>query len=108
MKNLKTFEQLNESELTSFKVALEDYCKEREEDSQIHQRALELLDEMEAKKNDKLSEWLTKGKTLLLQKLLRETTYKGNAGDNSKETLRDFNAFALLDTVSHNKNNKLL
>ena len=104
MKYIKLFEELNnlETELSKYKSTFEDYCKERKADKTIHDRALELLDEIQSKTNheikDKFYAWLTKEKTLTLQELLRHTTYKGNG--NTPEQLRDFNAFALLDTVS--------
>jgi len=126
MKKIHTFDQFNEHlqldgytsspnlpratemELLSFKKALKNYSDERKENKEVHDRALELLDEVYSKQEmrEELYFWLLNGKTLKLQELLRKTTYKGNG--NSPEQLRDFNAFALLDTVrgyySENRN----
>lgn len=105
MKHLKNFAQLNESEnaLEQYKVTLNRYCDGdnatgRPEQSDVRKRAFDLLDEIQEKDSDGLNSWINQGSTTELQALLRQTTYKGNG--NSKEELRDFNAFALLDTVS--------
>jgi hypothetical protein len=91
-----------ETELVKYKSTFEDYCKEKKEDEIVHDRALELLDEIQSNTKpeirNKFYAWLTTEKTLTLQELLRATTYNGNG--NSPKQLRDFNAFALLDTVS--------
>lgn len=90
-----------ETGISQFKRTLNTYCKERKEQPEITERALELLNEMKEKSESGLLGWLLgEGKTLLLQDNLRKTTYCGNTGDNAQNTLNDFNAFALLDTVS--------
>ena len=91
-----------EAALSKFKIVFEDYCKERKEDQDIHDRALKLLDEMTANADPQFTVWLTQGKTLRLKELLIKTTYEGNG--NTPAQLLDFNAFALLDTVSWKKN----
>ena len=101
-KYIKLFEEFiseqDQSELQRFKNFLDEYCKKNNSrDEEVHQRAISLLDEMS--KDEDLNKWMMHGKTLLLQELLRKTSYKGNSGSNSKEDLLDFNAFALLDTV---------
>jgi len=86
-------------EISKFNKVFKTYSKDRNESS--IERALELLNEMKEKCEDGLLKWLLgEGKTLLLQENLRHTSYIGNKGDNAKGTLNDFNAFALLDTVS--------
>ncbi len=97
-----------EIELSKFKRTLSIYCKERNEEPKTVERALGLLNEMEEKNEASLLSWfLGEGKTLLLQANLRATTYCGNLHDNAENTLNDFNAFALLDTVSgYNKRTK--
>jgi len=99
-----------EIEMSKFKRTLDIYCKERKEGVKVVERASELLNEMKVKNKASLLSWLIgEGKTLLLQSNLRETTYCGNLGDNTTNTLNDFNAFALLDTVSiYNKRNWVL
>ncbi len=96
-----------QTELAQYNRTLKNYCKERNERPEISERALGLLDEMKQTNEVGLMDWLSgKGKTLLLQENLRKTTYCGNKGDNTQTTLNDFNAFALLDTVSgYNKRN---
>jgi len=96
-----------ENALAIYKKTFDDYCKKNERDQDVCGRALQLLTEITGGSEENsgdlklIHKWLTTGGTLNLQELLRKTTYKGNKGDNSKETLVDFNAFALLDTVSH-------
>lgn len=96
-----------EVELAKYNKTFKAYCKERTERPEISKRALELLEEMKEKSTAGLMDWLCgKGMTLLLQENLRKTTYCGHKHDNSTECLNDFNAFALLDTVSgYNKRN---
>jgi hypothetical protein len=86
----------NDTKLESFKVALNTYCEERNENKEVQSRAFQLLDEIQSK--PEFNTWLTQGSTLNLQELLRGTTYDGSG--NSPQSLRDFNAFSLLDTVS--------
>lgn len=95
-----------EFELRGFKTALKKYSEEKKENKEVYDRAVELLDEIYDNKEltEKFYFWMLNGKTLALQELLRSTTYKGNG--NTPEQLRDFNAFALLDTVRHNKSQK--
>lgn len=96
-----------QTEIAQFNKTFKSFCKERNEDQKISLRALGLLDEMKQTNEPGLMDWLSgKGKTLLLQDNLRKTTYCGNKGDNVQSTLNDFNAFALLDTVSgYNRRN---
>lgn len=121
MKHIKLFEQfLNENKeisledmLSKYMITFEDYCSRKNNDTEIKKRALSLLDEMMelSKSNKEISnmmfQWFTgEGSTLKLQAILRKTSYQGGNREiaNSPEQLLDFNAFALLDTVSmHNK-----
>jgi hypothetical protein len=89
------------TELAQYNKTFKTYCTERNERKEIAERALALIDEMKQSNEAGLMRWLKgEGKTLLLQENLRATTYCGNKGDNAPSTLDDFNAFALLDTVS--------
>lgn len=95
------------TEIAQYNKTFRNYCKERNEQSKIAERALVLLDEMKQADEPNLLKWLSgEGKTLMLQENLRKTSYCGNKGDNSENTLSDFNAFTLLDTVSmYNRRN---
>ena len=95
-----------QAELAQYKKTLNNYCKDRKEQPEIAARANELLNEMEQANKPSMLSWLVgEGSTLLLMENLRKTSYYGNK-DNSPRSLCDFNAFALLDTVSgYNKRN---
>lgn len=100
MKHVKLFEYWNANESVNgeeFKAFLIKYCttKEGKEPDEICKRALELLDEISG--DSSFGKWLTQGSTLLLQDLLRKTTYNGIG--NSTEQLIDFNAFTTLDSA---------
>lgn len=96
-----------QTELAQYKKTLNNYCKDRKEQPEIAARANELLNEMEQANKPAMLSWLVgEGSTLLLMENLRKTSYCGNKGDNSENTLSDFNAFTLLDTVSiYNRRN---
>ena len=99
MKHVKLFESWNANEsengLEEFKTYLINYCADNKDSADISKRALELLDEIST--DSEFNKWLTQGKTLLLQDLLRKTTYKGNG--NAPEHLVDFNAFSAIDSA---------
>jgi len=100
--------------LSKYMDTFEDYCKRKGVGEDLKDRALDLLREIKNKaENDNklfdiVCDWMIgEGSTLKLQAILREiTSYQGGNREiaNSPEQLLDFNAFALLDTVSmHNK-----
>ena len=103
-----TLNRATEHELRLFNREVKAYIAMRREDADVCERALELLDEIykasitDVDVKEKLYYWLLNGKTLALQELMKNTTYKGNG--NSPEQLRDFNAFSLLDTVRSHRN----
>lgn len=88
-------------EIAQYNKTFKTYCKERNQRPEIAARALELLDEMKRTNESSLLSWLTgEGSTLLLLENLSKTSYFGGKHDNTPETLNDFNAFTLLDTVN--------
>ena len=97
-----------EKEIAKYKATFDDYCKKNERNPEIQAKASELLDEIIANtKTDKgmaqlAHDWFTgKGSTLLLRdELLAKTSFSKKHPSNSPEDLLNFNAFALLDTVS--------
>lgn len=101
-----------ESALLKFKKTLEKYLNLRMVDDDLKNRSLELLNEIiEKSKEDNtvlqlFGKWLIGvGSTLVLQEILRHTSYKGNG--NTQEQLLDFNSFTTLDSVNmYNKNNQ--
>lgn len=97
LKNLRVVDKRNvksNATLDSLKKAIIEY----EKDKIIRDRALELISEIEGKDPKGLDKWVTQGSTLLLKELLSKTSYLGNG--NSPKQLRDFNAFAMMDSVA--------
>jgi len=83
--------------LNAFMETFNNYFAKNSDSVDIKNRALELIQELKDLNLREFLTWIEHGKTLKLQEILRNTTYKGNGG--SPEHLLDFNAFAYLDTI---------